>query len=568
MQHHMDEFSVTDFRYTFGEVWRVVRNRRWHFLLPFCAVGSIAMIASLWVPRTYTATTVIKREHDPVLASMMGRAWTEPYGEMRKRIAGDLTDLDFLTGVLEELDLPTNLPRFENGELTPEGERRRRDLATRIAQGLTITPVETTPNRDVLTIRLALDEPAHLAEILSTCRDRYIQEAQKKTVRILRDVEKFFQAESERSRARLAGLQKQIIEFELKYPGIDPLMPDPTQTEQTSLIVERLDQERQRDELTAEREKLLARLAAAQIDGSAGESAIACTDHQRVNPRLEELEGEIHRLEAEIVQNKQTRLMTEYHPTIVRLRKTIEARQEELASLPRMIPRDDLPAEPVLSVQEQYQNQIAAQDTKLAAVTSRLKEIAEQIAGIERRRVQTADQRESYLKLRESAERHREELASWQSNLGPIAHLLAVEDSNRGLRFTTMQESTMNPRPISPDSRVVLLACLAIGVAVGALCVMLAELFDRSFQTVKQLSSSLTIPVIESVDEILTKPARRRRLVSQFVLMPAAAAGLLLALLTTGSLAYLSIERPSHIESLQLTESRTNGVAFGEFDAE
>lgn len=568
MQHHMDEFSVTDFRYTFGEVWRVVRNRRWHFLLPFCAVGSIAMIASLWVPRTYTATTVIKREHDPVLASMMGRAWTEPYGEMRKRIAGDLTDLDFLTGVLEELDLPTNLPRFENGELTPEGERRRRDLATRIAQGLTITPVETTPNRDVLTIRLALDEPAHLAEILSTCRDRYIQEAQKKTVRILRDVEKFFQAESERSRARLAGLQKQIIEFELKYPGIDPLMPDPTQTEQTSLIVERLDQERQRDELTAEREKLLARLAAAQIDGSAGESAIACTDHQRVNPRLEELEGEIHRLEAEIVQNKQTRLMTEYHPTIVRLRKTIEARQEELASLPRMIPRDDLPAEPVLSVQEQYQNQIAAQDTKLAAVTSRLKEIAEQIAAIERRRVQTADQRESYLKLRESAERHREELASWQSNLGPIAHLLAVEDSNRGLRFTTMQESTMNPRPISPDSRVVLLACLAIGVAVGALSVMLAELFDRSFQTVKQLSSSLTIPVIESVDEILTRPARRRRLVSQFVLMPAAAAGLLLALLTTGSLAYLSIERPSHIESLQLTESRTNGVAFGEFDAE
>lgn len=568
MQHHMDEFSVTDFRYTFGEVWRIVRNRRWHFLLPFCAVGSIAMIASLWVPRTFTATTVIKREHDPVLASMMGRAWTEPYGEMRKRIAGDLTDLDFLAGVLEELDLPTNLPRFENGELTPEGERRRRDLAMRIAQGLTITPVETTPNRDVLTIRLALDEPAHLAEILSTCRDRYIQEAQKKTVRILRDVEKFFQAESERSRARLAGLQKQIIEFELKYPGIDPLMPDPTLTEQTSLIVERLDQERQRDELTAEREKLLARLAAAQIDDSAGENAIACTDHQRVNPRLEELEGEIHRLEAEIVQNKQTRLMTEYHPTIVRLRKTIEARQEELASLPRMIPRDDLPAEPVLSVQEQYQNQIAAHDAKLAAVTSRLKEIAEQIAGIERRRVQTTDQRESYLKLRESAERHREELASWQSNLGPIAHLLAVEDSNRGLRFTTMQESTMNPRPISPDSRVVLLACLAIGVAVGALSVMLAELFDRSFQTVKQLSSSLAIPVIESVDEILTKPARRRRLVSQFVLMPAAAAGLLLALLTTGSLAYLSIERPSHIESLQLTESRTDGVAFGESDAE
>ena len=63
--HHFDEFSVTDIRHTLGEVWRVVRDRRWFFLLPFLGVSTVALIASLWVPRQWTVSTIIRRSTIP-----------------------------------------------------------------------------------------------------------------------------------------------------------------------------------------------------------------------------------------------------------------------------------------------------------------------------------------------------------------------------------------------------------------------------------------------------------------------------------------------------------------------
>src|SRR5262245_39923618 len=90
--HHIDEFSVSDLRHTLSEAWRVVRDRRWCFLLPFLGVSSIALIGSLWLPRQWTVSTVIRREHDPMLASMVGKSWTEPYAEIRQRMAGEISD--------------------------------------------------------------------------------------------------------------------------------------------------------------------------------------------------------------------------------------------------------------------------------------------------------------------------------------------------------------------------------------------------------------------------------------------------------------------------------------------
>jgi len=86
MQHHIDEFSVTDIRHTLQEAWRVMRDRWLYFLFPFLGISTLALVASLWLPRQYTVTTIIQREHDPVLASAVGRNLTEAYAEIRQRM--------------------------------------------------------------------------------------------------------------------------------------------------------------------------------------------------------------------------------------------------------------------------------------------------------------------------------------------------------------------------------------------------------------------------------------------------------------------------------------------------
>jgi len=102
----------------------------------------------------------------------------------------------------------------------------------------------------------------------------------------------------------------------------------------------------------------------------------------------------------------------------------------------------------------------------------------------------------------------------------------------------------MTARPTSPDARVMVLACLVIGAAGGALAVLLAELIDRSYRTAVQVTRSLGLAVIESIDEILTAPMRRKRMVRDYCILPLCGAGMLLVVSASGVAAYLSVQSP------------------------
>ena len=556
MQHHIDEFSVSDIRYTLSEIWRVVTNRRWHFVIPFFAVATAAFIASFWAPRTYTATTIIKREHDPVLASMMGRSWTEPYAEIRQRMAADIASKSLVTEVLEGLNLSEE--RFSN---SPEAgtddasivdlETRRQALVTQVSEGLAVSTIESSPTRDVVQISLSLPNADLAAAILSACRDKYVHAAKKRASEVLGDAQRFFTAESERCRAKLAGLEKQIVELETAYPGIDPSSEDPTQAEQTALAVERLELGRKQDELLAQRARLQAFLDGGCVDAKPmtfGKSGGI------PNPRILELEAELARLQQELHEGRTVRLMTEEHPTVLRLVKTIAAREAELAAAPITVPAPGTAGagdEGSLSDAERTTAQIEEIDQEILAISGRVAEIGQLTAAIDRRRLATADHRESYLKLRQQSDQLREELNGWQANIGPIGHILAVESSNRGIHFSTMQDAALAARPTSPNGLMLVVVCLAIGAGVGAVIVLLTELMDRSFQTVRQLNSTLGIPVIESIDEILSETAQRRLILRRFVMMPSLTLVLGLMMSLTGTMAYLSLEHPAGYEQMR-----------------
>jgi hypothetical protein len=105
-------------------------------------------------------------------------------------------------------------------------------------------------------------------------------------------------------------------------------------------------------------------------------------------------------------------------------------------------------------------------------------------------------------------------------------------------------------RPSSPDAKLVMMVCFAMGAAVGLLLVLLTELLDQSYRTVKQLKSSLGLPVIESVDEIVTEALRRQRLIRHYVLRPTAALVCVCLMVIAGLMAYLSLEDPGGYEIL------------------
>ncbi|MBN2560792.1 MAG: hypothetical protein JXQ75_07675 [Phycisphaerae bacterium] len=569
MQHHLDEFSVTDVRHALQEAWRVVCFRRWCFIFPFCIATTLALLCSLWVPRKYTTRTVIKREQDPVFANMMGLKWTHPYAEIRERMLADLRDEEVIEGILDELGLLDGLERFEDGELTPESLAVKDARVKAVSKGLSTESLESSGTGDVVCITLRMFKPEYMPEILGLIRDKYITSAKKRTIELLQDVKQFFETESERCRGELRELQRELVEYELKYPGIDPSHPDAGGTERTTLTVERLSLERKLAELKSQRVRLVGRLArgadAAQ-DNEATDDALVVA---RPNERYMELVQEVNKLLRDIADRKALQGMTEQHPVIQQLRIRMEARREELARTPRQetslsrSAEDDSGQTEMLATQRLTQ-ELADVDAKIDAHTARLATLDEQISKVERGRALAIDHRQDYSRLKEQAQRTADELISWQQNLSPIQHIFLVEDRDRTLHFATVKDVQPIARPSSPDAGVVTLICLAIGGAVGALWVLLTELMDRSFRTIKQLKSSLGISVIESIDEIMTEAGRRRRLARSLILVPGAASICIGAMAIAGLMAYLSIENPGEYELLKSAPMRACQFVLGQ----
>ncbi len=568
MQHHqIDEFSVTDVRHTINEVWRVISARRWFLVFPFLAVSAAACVASLLYPRAYTASTTLKREHDPVFAHVIGAKLLKPYEDIRKQAGTDINNPDFLESVLAEHDLPANLGRFEDGSLTPAGEAARKELTAELSEGLVVSTTEASKHRDVVQIDLTLDDPIAAAMYLRLIRDAYIPRAREQTVGVLEDVEAFLAMEAQRCQDELGTLSKRLVEYELKYPGIDPNRPDPANAEQTALVIERVGVERRRDTLAIEIEQLRTQLATltGPADEPDGGNALAFLDEP--NPRYAELVAEIEQLQEKITDGRTTRSMTEAHPDIKRSRSLLAARQAELTQTPPTlrIPGDRVLDNPKrLASIRKLEAELSQSMVSLEGISARLRTIDARTQELRQCRALAIEHREDYTKLQSESKTLTEEAGNWQQSITPIRNVLHLEGSDRSIHFATVRDVPSIVQASSPDASLVMLICLGLGLAAAMISVLMAELIDRSYRTVKQLSASLGLPVIESIDEILTQAAHRRRVLRRLVVLPTLAIAMVAALALAGSTAYFSLERPHDTRATVASPAATCEMIAGD----
>lgn len=567
--HHLDEFSVSDLRHTVLETLRVLADRRWWFIIPFCVVSTAAFIASHAVPRRYSTRTQFERRNDPVLAGLLGQRWTQPYEEQKGRINADLKDRANMVEVLAGLDLPTGLKRFPDGRLTPEAEKARERLADEVIAGLTAKFIETSVNRDVVELSLTLGDKTHLPAILAAIRERYIENTRVKTVGVLNGALEFFQSEAERSTGALRELERKLADAEHAYPGVNPDAYDPIEAERTRLIADRAEHRRRIGELTMEREqnaRTLARLVEKPDEKSDAANAVEAP--LIVNPRFAELTAEMKQIDRDIEECMTVKQMTEQHPRVASLRAKRRSRAEELNTTPPRIPSTDrlvaaasnLPAE-----ENRIRAHISELDARIAARTTDIAGIERHMLDLQARREQALEHRQAYLDLRGKAVDAKAELNAWQQQLVPIRRILTVESKNRGIHFLTREEPAVATRPSYPASLMVLSICLISGVVVGVVGMLLSELIDRSFRTTRQITTALGVPLIESIDEIVTAAIRRKRLVRRLVAVPVATFLMLFVMAIAGAMAYLSIEHPNDFDKLTRMPAKTMRGLIGQY---
>lgn len=557
MQHHVEEFSVSDLRHTLAEGWRILRERRWWLIIPGCLVASAALFASHWVPRKYTSVSIIERRNDPILAGILGSRWTAAYDEQRRSFANDIRERSAVLAILEELDLPQGLQHQDDGRLTPASVARRESFADQVISGIASRTLESTTHRDVIEVALSLDDPAFAPALTNRLRDTYIQRTRRNTVAVLLDARSFFEREAARSASSLKELERRLAEYEVNYPGINRDQVDTSLSRMDRLLTDRALHVKQLQTLRRTRDTAAAE--AAGMDSAGGEAPAHQSDTPprslKPNPRYVELQEQIAKLEEDIKQGKTQRFMTDQHPFVTGCRTRIEQLSHELAELSPTI-EDGAGFAEGLSRRQQLEAQIVEMDAKITLEQGAVDHVDEQLQDLRLRKAQSIEHRPDYEKIKAEAETIRSELEGWRSQIGPINHVLTVENKNRGIHFAIMSEAAPIHKPSYPDAWLLLSICGGMGIAVGAICVVIRELADRSFRNAKQLTNSLGIPVIESIDEIITAAARRRRLIRGLIMMPALSLALGGILAGAGALAYLSLERPADYHRIKTWPAR------------
>lgn len=588
MQHPIDEFSVSDLRQTLGQVGRIVSVRRWWFVFPFGLATIAALLASLALPRSFSSRTVFERRRDAVLANM-GRGWADSLEAVRATMVEDLQRPDLwvqawrslgpvatsssssttpaiasvavqssngaaaqipATSVVAKSDVATT----QNAIAAAPMRFTRADLAAAMT-GLTVKSSSADPSRDIVTVELTGRDPTYFPALLRAARSRYIASARERTERILTDARRFYERQTQNAATVLKQAQDDLKELETSYPGVSPTSATRINAEIAQLTEERNELMRKSSTLKSQMELHRARisqLAAAEV-GPPPPPAIQ-PQQWVANPAYAQLKAELERLRKDLWESRTTKGMTEQHPAVIAMSDKITRLEGQLIGTTPTITVDAGPLpEPAPAAQgAALFSEQARLQAELDAMAHDRVDAGERQAVLQVRLDELASQQETatehagdYNGVRERIEKAQAEVDSWQANIEPLDRVLKVQNGDRGIRFSTIEEPAVAGKPITPNVRNVLLACFVAGLAFGVGCMLAAEFGDRSFRSVSQLGNTLGIPILEGIDIIRTNEERRRMRTRRIVLMPLLTGLLMAALVFAVGMTYRYFTMPA-----------------------
>jgi len=346
-------------------------------------------------------------------------------------------------------------------------------------------------------------------------------------------------------------MRRDVQAFKAAHRGFDPLDSEAGTYQLTNLRSDLADLQRRHRELQV---RLDGRLSVLNASPTPQQPVVVANLPQPEfrSPRSMALATEMRRFERHIEELKATRGMTDRHPDIQRLRNqwdlvALEAEEQRAIDALGVSTgvADAGGSSDVASLWASARSEAEAETAvlrQLLADTQGEIDMHEQsIADMEDAQAQVLDRREEFTKRASEMERLGSDLTLYRRYADQVGRLLEAENSQRGILFEKIRPATGSRIPVSPRMPTILVLTVSAGVAVGVIFVLLAELLDRTIRTRRQIARELGLNILETIDVIMTSAVRRRRL-ARTILAPAVTAVLAVAVVLSGSLAFLSLE--------------------------
>jgi uncharacterized protein involved in exopolysaccharide biosynthesis len=557
-------------RKNLNSLLRILYLHRWAFFVPCCVAAAIVFVLSLSYPRTYMASTSFERRDDPVILNLNLSEGTGSWSYFRSTMVEDITSPEVVAEAIKDMGLADNLEHDLEGTLTNKGKRRLNAMARSLAATLSVGWKMPSEYIDIITLTYKGPNPELGTRLVDAVKKAYIRRAMGWIQEFLEEQQTFFQGEGETAHQEWNRAKEALTQLQLDNPLIDASNPSAITTELSDREAQQRNLRLRRGEYEAElveQKQLLAATAAERSE----EPRILVNQGDDVtleipfSPEALRLRDDILEIEQEITSLKSSRGMRDEHPEIQELcnkrdwliqhleQQREKDRRETLANRAvdyegGVATKEDVK---ILGQQQQMaaarlrcQVRIDALETKIREIDLEMQDNEAAIAQLSRARKSFHEFDKQYAAVKEQIDNANSKYKANEQTLRSLEPALRAIRQGKLLKFFAEQPAHGSATPVSPKTTTIFLLALMAGVGAGGMFVILAELFDHVLRSTSHVSRALGVPILETIDEIITSADRRRNLIRNFVITPVAVVLIFGITAGSASLAYLAIERP------------------------
>ena len=519
----------------------ILRHKKKFFYPAIVAMISVIW-ASQWYPRQYTGEAKFQRRSDASMGGGDGGAAIgEAYGRIRALMQYNFKGRPAIEQLVTDLNLTRGFPRSIDGELTTDGKILYNDLINRLSNSIWISNQVASEQVDLISVSYTDADRDLIPKVCNQLVENYIRKVRTEMDDTLLEQKKFFDTEVNRYRRKVADLEASRLRFTIAQAGVDP--------EDPMVIYNKL------NDLKTDREK-----RKAEFEKSKG-ALDALTKWEKDEPEFKENRTTEENAELLAIKDKlkkQQEMLdtniyefrrTKDHPAVKDLVRRIADTKKELAEFEG---GDTIKVEEVPNTAKiEAQKDISVKTGELKAMEKGLEEMTADIERFEVYNRNFFTVRNDYLKIQRELTESQDQLKFWDDSLRRTTMALALSVGERGLRLSFVQRAPDLAKPSSPTLVKILGAAVALGLAIGALMVILAELLDHSYRSVEQAIDEIKLPVLGAINEIVSPAAAMRRKIFGWGVFPAVTMVLILVLGGVFAMTYLSLEAPHKYDQLK-----------------
>lgn len=563
------EHSFEEIRKTLGDYSAIIR-RRWRLgLLALGIVTSTAFWYSQYLPREYSAATTFERADDVVLQNLIQSNSPYSFVHLKSTLTNDMIGTRAIANAAVRLGIVDDPAMQSSGALSD----REQEIVDRELGSYDMTPYvrlsSSSASRDTIILRVNANDPSIARNFVTTLRDQYIDDTQIRITEILQQTKGYFESEIDRLTGKVTRINTTLEARVSEFPGVNLADLEGAADRLADMLSEKQRLDERYAGLKAEidaREGFL-RTGAEAFASEAAEKQAAEASGTPTSPSFRErsttelsLATQIKKLRSEIDDLLVVRRMLPAHPEVAARQDKLDILEQTLADVEAEEARRDALARQQAGVPIITQNPTSVSPhwvgqrlrvemeldalRKQAAATKLDLELAtQQTAQFEEFFQRIVSQEDDFRHAMDERDEHLATINDWRQHLMTLNRVLAAQNEERGTQFVLIEEPKAIVRPVKPRVSSIFAISIALGLAAAAFAITLSELLDNSFRNAAQVARAINIPVLESIGIIDTPRESQRRMKSRLAWAPAISLAML-ALITTGSLAYVSLNDP------------------------